>query len=149
MNEYCHNSFDKELGQVVEFNIQGALQNPRSDFYYETIKKNDAPIHRDIFKISEYSNKKYGQMWACYVSTSDPGLGKSKLIDTCFLVSNIDKDLKFIAKYNPDYDTNLWSYRGGDKELEDFYKLGRLIKVTRYLSPINNEWNIKEYNKDA
>lgn len=119
----------------------------QTDDYYEDFKKMPYPTKRHIYKISEYQNQKYGKLWACYVSNQDPGEGLTQLLASCFIVAKIDNLFKIIAKFNPDYITKEWERRGGDDL--NYYDLGELIKVERFMSPVNDEWSIKEYNKEA
>lgn len=121
------------------------LTRPNPDFFYQDNAQ--YPNKRYLYKISEYNNKKYGKLWLCYVSESNPDEGNTKLLSNCFIVAQIGNDFKIIAQFNPDYDTNRWSFRGGDETI-DFYKLGNPTIVERFISPTNDDWSIEEYYKN-
>lgn len=114
-----------------------------------TIEENkNLPVYpRHFYKISEYENPKYGSIWVCYVSVANPGKGNTKLISFAFIVAKINEDLKIIAQFSPDYDTQKWEFRGGDDDLK-FDELGELVNIHRLTSPENDEWSVEEYKKE-
>lgn len=120
--------------------------NPESDSYYEAYINEPYPNKRLIYKISQYNNEKYESIWVCYVSEVNPF--KDGTISSCLVVGNIDGELKILSKFNPDYDTNEWSFRGGDRDFKN-YRFGKPVVIERLTSPLLSEsWSIQEYNKD-
>jgi hypothetical protein len=108
----------------------------------------DIPVYsRHLYKISEYSYSKYGAIWACYTSVSDPEPGLTKLLSNLFILACISEQPKIIAQLKIDPDTYKWRFVGGDRDI-DYYELGDPIAVERLLSPENDKWSIEEYLKD-
>jgi hypothetical protein len=104
-------------------------------------------IHpRYLYKISEYriENEK---IWACYTSNSNPSKGPTKLLSNCFIVKEVNGELKITTNLIPDYDTKVWKKVGGyDFE---YGKLENPILIKRFMSPSNDDWSIQEYNKNS
>ncbi len=121
------------------------LEKPAPDFFYD--ENAPYPTSRHLYKISHYQNNNYGNLWACYVSVDNPGIGQTKILHSCFIVASIDENLKIVAQFNPDRDTGKWVFVGGDRDLK-MYKLGKLLSIERYLEPVNDAWGIEQYKKD-
>lgn len=100
---------------------------------------------RHLYKISHYENSRYGDLWACYVSIANP-YNNITSIDDCFIVAEIDGELKIIAKFSPDIDQPKWKFYGGDRELK-MNKLGKLLSVERIKEPVDDVWSMEQYNK--
>ncbi|WP_445432793.1 hypothetical protein [Chryseobacterium indoltheticum] len=150
LDEY--NSLVKELNKNVVNEMPPLMRlhetPPYSERFYKEIKEFDEPITpRHLYKITHYQNGTYGDLWACFVSVDNPGIGQTKILHSCFIVTLIDDDLKIVAQFNPDRDTGKWAFVGGDRELK-MYKLGKLLSIERYLEPVNDDWGIEQYNKD-
>ncbi|WP_445432795.1 hypothetical protein [Chryseobacterium indoltheticum] len=147
INIYFKNPYDKDLDKIIPFNLIGKLHNPASDRFYKSKENAPYPTPRHLYKITHYQNGTYGDLWACFVSVDNPGIGQTKILHSCFIVTLIDDDLKIVAQFNPDRDTGKWAFVGGDRELK-MYKLGKLLSIERYLEPVNDDWGIEQYNKD-
>ncbi|THF47931.1 hypothetical protein E6C50_15980 [Flavobacterium supellecticarium] len=101
---------------------------------------------RYLFKISEHNNEKYGTVWACYVSFSNPNESIKK-INECFLVASINDELKIVSDFIVSSDAKEWKHVDGDEDKSlRLHSLGKPVKVARYLEP-NDEWSLKEYLK--
>ena len=75
-------------------------------------------VPREIYKISHYQNERYGDLWACYLSVANAYMGV-KRIHECFIVVQIDGELKIIASFAQDMDQpKKWRCYGGDRELK-------------------------------
>jgi len=123
------------------------LSSPKPDFFYEENAPYPSPRH--LYKISEYTNDKYGAIWACYVSTSDPGNSSVKMLTTCFLLAKIDDDLRIIVKHGIDPNTDKWIFYGGDEDDSlRIHSLGTPKEVERYLEPENHDVGLEFYNKE-
>jgi hypothetical protein len=122
------------------------LTNPKPALFYD-----DYPVYpkaRHLFKISEYENDRYGNIWACYVSYPDPGDTSRKILE-CFLVAVVEEKLKIIANMIVASDTKEWRHIGGDEDKTlRLNNLGKPTMVERYVEPLNDEWSLKEYLKD-
>ncbi|WP_326984351.1 hypothetical protein VUJ46_07410 [Chryseobacterium sp. MYb264] len=145
LNVYCEDQYDSE--KKVEFNIKGKIVSPFSDRFYEQSKKSSYPIPRYLFKISEYIHEKYGAVWACYVSFSNPNKSIKKITE-CFLVTLINEKLKIISDFIVSSDAKEWRHVGGDENKSlRLHNLGKPVKIERYLEP-TDEWSLEEYLKD-
>ncbi|KFF23270.1 hypothetical protein [Chryseobacterium vrystaatense] len=121
------------------------LINPKPDIFYED--NPSYPASRHLFKISEYTHEKYHTVWASYVSIPNPGTGTKKLTN-CFLVAEIERNLKIIAKMGIAPDTRQWKFYGGDEDKSlRLHNLGTPVKIERYVEP-TDEWSLEEYFKD-
>jgi len=143
-----YNSYAREIKTHMSEPTVGlglpVLEKPKPDFFYE---ESFYPLRRHLYKISKYKNSKYEKLWVCYVSVANP-YNNIKSYDSVFIVSEIENNLKIIAKFNKDYDTNRWKFSGGDREL-DYYNLGELVNVHRIMAPDDDEWSMKEHIKEA
>lgn len=101
---------------------------------------------RHLYKISHYKNSKYGDLWACYVSVPNSYMN-TKRINDCYIVAEINGELKIVAKFGPDIDQPKWKFYGGDRELK-MNKLGKLLFIERIMEPVDDAWSMKQYNKD-
>jgi len=119
---------------------------PKSDRYYKAKENAPYPTPRHLYKISHYKNKDYGDLWACYVSIVNSYMN-TKRINDCFIVAEINGELKIVAKFGPDIDQPKWKFYGGDRELK-INKLGKLLSIERIMEPIDDAWSIEQYNKD-
>jgi hypothetical protein len=120
---------------------------PYSDKFYEKSATAVKPIPRHIYKISLYGHPSHEKIWACYVSGPKPIVGATKSLTTCFIISEIDGQLKIIAEFKIDPDTANWKFVGGDRDI-DYNDFGSPVNIERLLSPENNEESITEYLKD-
>lgn len=118
----------------------------KDDDYYEDFKDAPYPMSRHLYKISEYNHTLYDKLWACYVSAANPGQNKVKLIFDCFIVGRVHQDLKIIADFIQDPDTNQWIFAGGDRSIK-YDELCNPVAVERYLEP-TEEWSLEEYLKN-
>ena len=53
------------------------LTSPKPDFFYD-----EDPVYpnpRNLFKISEHENSRYGFIWACYLSIANPRMSIRKI----------------------------------------------------------------------
>lgn len=101
---------------------------------------------RHLYKITQYNNKEYGTLWACYVSVANPITDTVKSIANCLVVAEIEGQLKFISKFIYDDDDLVWKHVGGIDL--NFHELGTVQQVERLLSPENDEWSMEEYLLD-
>lgn len=146
INIYFKNPYDKDLDKIIPFNLIGKLHNPASDRFYKSKENAPYPTPRHLYKISHYQNGTYGDLWACYVSIANP-YNNITGIDDCFIVTEIDGELKIVAKFGPDIDQPKWKFYGGDRELK-MNKLGKLLSIERIMEPIDDSWSMEQYIKD-
>ncbi len=120
------------------------LEKPAPDFFYE--ENAPYPNPRHLYKISHYQNNNYGNLWACYVSVPNPYMD-TKRINDCFIITEINGDLKIIANFGPDIDQPKWQFYAGDRDLK-IDSLGKLQTIERIMEPTDDAWSIEQYKKD-
>lgn len=149
LNSYCEQPYDKSLGEFIPFKIRGKICSPASDRFYKVKENATYPIARYLFKISQYEHDRYGHIWICYVSNTNPSKIIKSLTD-CFLVAEIEGDLKIIAKMGIDPNVNKWTFYGGDEDKSlRLHNLGTPVKIERYVEPLDDETGLKEYLKNS
>jgi len=109
---------------------------------------------RTLFKISQYTHKKYGDVWLCFCSLQDHGGERipSSLIEILFVVKEGD-NFKIASQYSySDYESDGKYYEWGkdnvahhDLKIED---LEGPVKIERYQEPDDYLEGKKHYNKD-
>lgn len=130
----------------VSFNLI-KMDKPHDDDFFEELPLMEDIVPREIYKISHYQNERYGDLWACYLSVANAYMGV-KRIHECFIVVQIDGELKIIASFAQDMDQpKKWRCYGGDRGLK-IKELGKLLEIERLLEPIDDVWSMEEYAKD-
>lgn len=148
LNVFCRPYFDTDYDMEIPFNIRGKIVNPASDRFYKAKENAPYPRARYLYKISSYPHEKYGEVWACYVSETNPS-EITKSISDCYIVAEISKELKFISKMGIVSGTNKWTFYGGDEDKSlRLNNLQKPSKTERFTEPVNDEWSLKEYLKD-
>ncbi|MCX8525613.1 hypothetical protein OF897_16995 [Chryseobacterium formosus] len=141
MNSFCVEELHNKFGLVS----QNKLKN---DEFYERWKDKNSARTRHIYKISQYKDDKYGDVYVAYVSERNPD-DEIFLYGECLFVTSIDSELKIIKNYTFGED------RGKDKfvanqGLKDisFKTLKKPINIERYLEPVDDEDGMEHYSKD-
>jgi hypothetical protein len=147
INAFGKDYYDEANKLNIPFNIIAYSKSPWPDRFYEKAKNKPVPSKRHLYKISEYNNETYGNVWACYTSVPKPITKTVKSMSSCLIVSKIGDNYKIIAEFITDPDTHKWRFVGGDRNI-DYYKLGKPTAIERLMSPEIDEWSIEEYNKD-
>lgn len=129
----------------IGFNLR-KMTEPHDEDFFEEVPLMEEILPRHIFKISHYENNTYGNLWACYVSISNP-INNRKRIHNCFIVSEINSELKIISKFVKDSDTNKWINIAGDQELKP-YNLGKILDIDLLMEPVDDAWSMEQYNKE-
>lgn len=149
INNQFQDAYDKSIDQVIPFNLIGEILSPSPDRFYDACVNKPYPGTRYLFKITEYTHLDYGTIWACYTSFPDSG-GLSKRISDCFLVAEINNELKVISEMIVASDSRQWRHIAGDEHTTlRLHNLGKPIKTERYLEPAEDDWSMKEYTKDC
>lgn len=130
----------------IGFNVH-KMDKPHDEDFWEELPLMEEITPREIYKISHYQNKTYGDLWACYVSIANAYMGVQR-IHECFIVVPINGELKIIATFGNDIDRPAnWRLYGGDDNLK-MYDLGKLISIERFIEPKDDAWSMKQYNKE-
>lgn len=104
---------------------------------------------RHLFKLSQYKNKKYGDLYLAFVSTFNPKPNVFMMFQ-CFFVANIDGKLKIINApifSEGEGETPYWT-KGQGRLDATFDTVGELVKVERFVEPSDDPYSIKEYTKE-
>jgi len=151
-----HNELVDEINNLTldpepphTFNLASKITLPLSMIERMVIDNTEIKVAkpRNLYKITEYENPEYGKLWACYVSVANPITDDVKSIAFCFIVANVNDELKMISEFAYDsMDEFMWRNVGGI-EL-NFYELGKVVTVERLLSPLVDEWSLEEYLLD-
>jgi len=155
-------AYNKALQEYYSFlvkQLQGATgympkDKPLSDVEYEMFKGYPDVTPREIFKISEYNNSKYGKAWVVFVS--EPNFDETyKSLQDAFIVIEENGELK-IAKfllytnYNEMGDRSApyrWDDMQGYLDL-NFESLKNPTKIERYVEPSDWDEGMKIYRDD-
>ena len=120
---------------------------------YQEMAEMPPPIPRHLFKISHYKQAKYGDLWACYVSNSNPG--RFSYFNTLF-VAKVEGELKIVGKGSwggeSDYDRGVKNWHSGPGHDDDdinIHQLGTPITIERYVDPKDCEFSMKDYLADV
>lgn len=124
----------------------GKMTKPHDDIFFEELYLMLEIRPRHLYKISHYENTRYGDLWACYISVPNSYMN-TKRINDCFIVAEIDGELKIIANFGPDINQPKWKFYGGDRELK-MNKLGKLLSIDRIMEPVDDTWSMEQYNKE-
>lgn len=143
-----YNKYANQIKQLMNEITVGlgvpVLDKEKPDFFYD---EEEVSKVRHIYKITHYENDKYGELWSCYVSKSAP-YKEIKTIGNCYVVANIDGELKMVSEYIEYEDTKRWRRVGGDEDLSDLYNLGKIISIERLLAPEDDEWSMEQYEAE-
>ena len=148
------NNSVKELYEMATDNMDeslGILQREKLD-------EEDSPISykpRHLFKLSEYKNKIYGDIWVAYVSIINPRreINKSVFLEG-FIIGEIGNELKIIGKMIINTNRSNMKVEGWKSSVYnpsdlDINKLGEFISTERYFEPGNrDDFSLEEYLKD-
>ena len=124
----------------------GRMSKPDDEVFFEELFLMLEIRPRHLYKISHYENSKYSDLWACYMSIANP-YNDIPRFDDCFIVAEVNGELKIVAKFGRDIDQPKWKHYGGDRKLK-MSALGKLIAIERMREPGNDPWSIKQYNKE-
>ncbi len=110
---------------------------------------------RHLYKISNYKNAIYGDIWVAYVSStttdSDP---KSKTIFEAFIIGEVENELKVIGTMTKYKNRSTMVVIGWKASIYnpsdlDIKKLGKFVATERFIEPGNyDNFSLNEYLKD-
>ncbi len=137
--EDCYNRF----GAILPVSV-------KSKSFYEKYKGVQFTIPRHIFKISNYKNKKYENLYYVYVSsflTDDDDKDYFRMTN-CFLIALVKGQYKIVGEASMDPDNkSIWIYEYGDNAI-NFDSPGELVEIKRYLEPVHDHDNMAKYYKN-
>ena len=142
MNSFCVEELHNKFGMIPHNEL-------KSEEFYERWKDADSSNIRHIYKICNYKDDKYGEVYVAYISESNPDI-EIFLYGECLFVARIDNELKIIKSYTFG-DELLVKYKFEASEgLRDisFKTLKKPIHIERYLEHIDDKDSMEHYLKD-
>lgn len=121
------------------------------------IEENDPTIYkpRHLYKLSNYKNKNYGDIWVAYASIKNPiGKPNESLLVDGFIIGKFQNKFKIIGIMGIKLNPSTMAVMGWE---ESFYnpsdlnvkKLGEFLETERYFEPGNyDDFSLNEYLKD-
>lgn len=152
-----YNSSVRNLDAFLIESLKGAwgyqiIDELEEEDIYEMLEGIPDDIPRHLFKISQYSHEKYGDVWVSYVSIQNPD-SEHKVLNEIIVIIKEGKGLKIATKFGYSrYDSNgtnyEWKIEAGQRELT-FESLEGPIKIERYQLPVDSFDGLKHYNDDV
>ncbi len=142
MNSFCIEELYDAFGMVK-------LDEPETAVFYESNKKFSYSNKRLLFKISQYSNNKYGELYLVYVSGFS-SIYQSNIIFDCLFIARINNEYKIVRRFwfsEEDGIEKIWKEGHGDEDIS-FETVGELVVIERYLEPIDDEYSMEDYKKE-
>lgn len=131
-------------------NKYGITKNgiPDEDLY-EAMEGVEYDQLRQLFKISQYKNKKHGNLYLAYASNVNP-LPRIFRMFECFFIAKIGGEFKVIQTAlfsSGEGEIPYWSLGSGDEDIS-FDSAGQFVATERFLEPKNDPYSMEEYKKD-
>ena len=143
MNNFCVPELHNKFGMIPHTSL-------KSDDFYERWKNNPPVKPRIIYKISQYQDKNFGDVYVAYVSERNPN-GMIFLYGECVFITAINKELKIVKSYVYGNDgmkkKSRFESSTGLQELA-FKTLKKPIAIERYLPPTHDKDGMEHYEKD-
>ena len=148
---------DNGNSYYVEPNVKYMPQEPwdedEIEFMGDSIGKPKKRYPRALFKISQYSHDKYGDVWLCFCSLPDHSERKPTSLTEILFILKDKGQLKIASQYSySDYESDGKHYEWGkdnvahhDLKLED---LKGPLKIERYQEPDDYLDGKMHYNND-
>lgn len=146
-NDSVESYNDLVIGQLNAARLE-ELQSAR---VYKIHEGSDPDQVRHLFKISQYSHVKYGDVWVCYASSQDPD-EDHKILNEAVIIVKEGAELKVATKYGYSrQDTSeksyKWEIEAGYRDLT-FDSLGSPVAIERYQEPVESFDGLKHYKAD-
>ena len=130
------------------------LQQPENDDFYGSELLSALRL-RNYYKISQYEHPKYETVWVAYTSEKNPPPEVKFFSDAFFIIRENDSykigSHSLYSDLDPDLQMRVyehkWVWLSGLVDL-DFESLGKLVRIERYLEPVDFEDNLKMYLED-
>ncbi|MDI1257322.1 MAG: hypothetical protein PSV16_14605 [Flavobacterium sp.] len=143
MNEYSVDDLHNKFGMIPSTQ----LEEPE---FYEQWSTKKYPNPRHIYKISQYKDDIYGDVYVAYLSVRNP-IAEIFTYGGCLFISRIDNELKIIKFYTfgdpmlikKKFETSV----GGFGDIS-FKTLKSPVSVERYREPEDEDDSMEHYNKD-
>lgn len=142
MNAYCVESLQDKFGMIPLHE----LDEPE---YYEKWSKKKHPNPRHIYKISQYQNETYNNVYVAYVSEKNPDEEIFQYGMSLFITS-IHDELKIIRKYSFGDDMRVKDRFEAGQGLSNisFKTLKKPIAIERYQKPEDDKDAMEHYEMD-
>ncbi|MGL6126832.1 hypothetical protein [Chryseobacterium artocarpi] len=141
MNSFCVEELYNKFGMIPQDELE-------SEEFYETWKDAESSSPRHIYKISNYKDDRYRDVYVVYISERNPD-DEIFLYGECLFVTNIDNELKIIKNYTfgDDRGKDKFVANQGLKDIS-FKTLKKPAKIERYLEPLDDNDGMEHYLKD-
>lgn len=142
MNRFCVEELQNKLGMIPRTELW------EDDLYEEW--KDAAPVQpRNVFKISQYKDQNYGDVYVAYVSPKNPN-GRIFRYSECQFITKMDGELKIIKTYGFGDPMRIKKKFGTTLGVEDisFETLKNPIEIERYLPPQHDNDALEHYLMD-
>jgi len=110
---------------------------------------------RYLYKLSNYKNDIYNEIWVAYLSVKNPvGKADEVVFSDAFIISKIENNFKLIGLMGVKLNDLTMKVNGWKRNIYnpsdlDIIKPGEFIKTERYIEPGNyDNFSLKEYLKD-
>ncbi|MBX2950372.1 MAG: hypothetical protein KF704_13920 [Crocinitomicaceae bacterium] len=142
MNAYCVESLQNKFGLIP-------LTELDEHEYYEKWSAKKHPNPRHIYKISQYQNETYGDVYIAYVSGSNPN-GLFFLYGECVFITTINGELKIVKNYTFGDDMLVKKKFETPQGLPDisFETLKKPVAIERYQKPEDDDDAMEHYEMD-
>ena len=139
MNRFCVPELQNKFGMVHRTELW-------DEDFYEDWKDTPAENPRHIYKISQYQDEKYNDVYVVYLSEKNPDKTFFQYA-MCLFITAINNELKIIRKYSFGDDKLIKDKFETGQGLNDisFKTLKKPIAIERYQKPENDDAAMEHY----
>ncbi|WP_234109214.1 hypothetical protein [Chryseobacterium sp. R2A-55] len=142
MNSFCVSELHNKFGMIP-------LTDLESDEFYERYKNKKSRNPRLIYKISQYEDENYGDVYIAYISGKNPN-EMFFLYGECVFINTINRELKIVKNYTFGDDMLLKKKFETPQGLPDisFETLKKPVAIERYQKPEDDDDAMEHYEMD-
>lgn len=145
----ANDAIDQYNSCIIDILKLEVLNELEDEDYYERFEGKLAKRPRHLFKISQYTHAKYGDVYVAFTSQSNPRKTSKYLSDTIFII-NEEGSLKVARRdvytsYSSDGKSYSWEKVEGYTDLT-FESLEGPVAIERYQEPLEDFDGLKHYN---
>jgi len=150
-------SFNQSIRELYAMAIDD-LDEGLGIFEENELRENENPITyipRHLFKLGNYQNEIYGDIWVAYVSTKNPNIDpKEEIFFQGFIIAYIENEYKVIGAMIINKNRSTMKIEGWKASVYnpsnlDIKKFGTFVSAERYSAPGDyDNFSFNEYLKD-